>query len=322
MNGIRMFNLKLLVLFTLMFTVLLSPISQATSDWFGQKLSMESHYYFYGEAETYSKARALALTDLTQQLSVSVQSETNFNVVKENNKIVKDIAEFSGSVKAEELSFPAAQWFKSDKKDGRFRVGGELAANVLIDWFVQDFTQIEAHLNLSATAQDSLYYYLFLQKNIKELSRANNTAMVLTNICQKYCDSNQYINWLVQYNKHISLPQRTCILIDEDSHEDIAPFLANMLVENGFSQMPVSNSKASCYQLSTKLRKTFTRQDNVKHVNGYVTLTLLSGKTVVAANKLSITGQSATSYSQALSAALNQLFESQQNPISLLTVKS
>jgi hypothetical protein len=310
------------VLLALLFTVLLSPICQAKPDWFGKNISTESHYYFYGEAETYNKARALALADLTQQLSVSVQSETNFNVVKENNQIVKDRAEFSGSVEAAELSLPKVQWFQSDKKDSRFRVGGELAANVLIDWLVQDFTQTEARLNLSGTEQESLFYYLFLQKNIKKLSRANNTAMVLASMCKTYCDSNHYMNWLVQYNKHISVPQRTCIIIDDDSHEDIAPFLADMLVENGFSQTPVPNSKASCYQLSSSLRKTFTRQDKIKHVNGYVTLTLLSGKTVVSANKLSISGQSATSYSQALSTALNRLFESPQNPISLLTVKS
>jgi len=314
-------NSKTLALLTLFFVVILSPISQAKSDWFGKKMSTESYYYFYGEAETYGKARAMALTDLTQQLSVRVQSETKFNVIKENNKIVKDSAEFSGSVKSAELSLPTVKWFNSDKTGDRFRVGGELATNILIDWLIQDFTQIDSRLNLSNTTQESLLYYLFLQKNLNDLNRARNTAMVLANICKSFCDPTPYIDWLVQYDKHISIPQRTCITINEDIHADIIPFLADSLVENGFSQTPISSKNKHCYQLNASLRKTFTRQENIKQVNGYLTLTLLSGKTIIAANKSPFSGQSKTSYSQALTTALNQLFESQHPPISLLTVK-
>lgn len=308
-------------MYLLLVTGLFSSTCQGEENWFATKISTPSTYYFYGEGKKIAQARAMALTDLTQQLNVSIKSETRINMVKEQASVITDRTEFDARITAAELSLPAVNWFNSDLKNSRFRVGGELSVKALSDWLIQDFTQIEAKLNL-ITNRESLSYYLFLQKNSEILTRANNTAKVLTHLCQQYCDSAPYKRWLAQYAKHLSIPQRTCILVDQDSREDITPFLADMLVENGFSQNAILGDDTKCYLLSATLRKTFTRQDKIKHVNGSLTLSLSSDNKVIAANKLTLSAQSTTSYSQALASALNELFTAKQNSLSLLTIKN
>jgi hypothetical protein len=291
-----------------------STLSQA--DWFGKEISTSDDYYFYGSGALIGQARLMALSDLTQQLSSSVKSTLSYDIEKQQGRIVKDTALYSASLSSAEISLPPVTWFESDQNEGLYRVGGVLKKSVLITWLQQDFEQVEARIKLLSSDVSNLNHYIFVKKQSEIVQRAFNTAKILANLCLTACNANKFNEWLTKYKQHLAVPQHSCIVVTEETSEDLSHYLADMLVENGFIQS--SFNQQGCYQLNGKVKKTYARKGNSKNVDALLTLSLKSGNQVIASNRIKFSGHSENNYQQAWSAALSELFETQVNAIALL----
>lgn len=286
-------------------------------DWFGSELSTDDTLYFYGSDITLNKARNAALVDLINQLSVSIKSQMQISVEKNNGAIVQNKVNADTVISTDTVDLPNVNWLKSDQAYGQHRVQGMLKVERLIEWLEAGFNAHEGKLNLLTNDTISLKYYLFIQKHSKTLNKAKRNLDLILSLCKENCAQQVKAKWLTQYQKIQAFPQSTCISIAPGLADDLVSILADITLENGFVDSPIADDQ-SCYELSAKLKKSYAKKQNNKMVKGTLSLMIKQGKKVISSNTLPIKGMSTISYKEALNAAYLNVFTDNENTISLL----